>query len=307
MIYFFYGDDSYRLKKTIDAFSEKFGDVASNMNTSVFEGDFDIEKIRSDVLSLPFLAENRLVIIKNILAAKGIDGKKVADILDKKPDSTIMLFIEEGQPDKRSVLYKRLMKEKSKEMGTLQGGELTRWIKDETEKAGGEIDTKEASILAGYFGGDLWHLKNEIEKLVAYNKKITGENIEKLSVPNLNVRIFDLTDAITVKNKERAFDILEDLIESGENEMYILSMIQWQVRNLALVYGLKNLGEYEIAKKAKLNPFIVKKSLAAARKIGSDQTVKKYYGQIIEAENDIKTGAKDLDVALELLINRLTD
>ncbi len=306
MIYFFFGEDTYRLKKTIEAFAGKFGDD-SLMNVSVFEDDYDLKKISSAMLSLPFLSKKRLVIMKNIFSAKNLDAKKLAEILDSAPDSTVMLFIQEGQPDKRSVLFKRLIKEKSKELGFLSGAELAKWIKAEVQKAGGEIGPKEALLLAEYFGGNLWQLKNEVSKLVAYDKNIKLENIEKLSVSNVNVKIFDLTDTITAGNKEKSFKILKDLLDSGENELYILSMIQWQVRNLALVYGFKNASETEIAKKTKLNPFIVRKSLVAAKKISSDGTIKNYYSQIIEAENDIKTGAKEPDVALELLVNQLTD
>jgi len=284
---------------------EKYED-ASGMNSSLYDSDYDLEKIRSDVMSLPFLADKRLVIIKNILGNKGVDGKKMIEVLDKKPDSSVVVFIEEGEPDKRTVLYKRLVKEKAKELNILQGGELIKWIKGETEKNGGIIDTREANMLAGYYGGDLWQLKNEIQKLINYNKKITEENIEKLSVSNANVKVFDLTDAITAKNKERAFKILGDLLDSGENEMYVLSMIQWQVRNLAMIYDLKNASEREIASKAKMNPYIVKKTLSATRKIENINTIRSYYGQIIEAENDIKTGAKEPAVSLELLVNKLT-
>lgn len=305
MIYFVYGNDSYRLKKTIDAMRAKYED-SSGMNSSLFDGTYDIEKIRSDVMSLPFLATRRLVIIKNILGSKGVDGKKIAEILDNIPDSTIVVFIEEGEPDKRTVLYKRLMKEKAKELNILQGAELIKWIKGEVERCGGQIETREANALAGYYGGDLWQLKNEIQKLASYDKKITEENIEKLSVANVNVKIFDLTDAITAKNREKAYKILGELLNSGENEMYILSMIQWQVRNLALVYDLKNSNERDIASKAKMNPYIVKKTLSATRKIENTGTIRSYYGQIIDAENDIKTGAKEPDVALELLVNKLT-
>lgn len=305
MIYFVHGNDTYRLKKTVDAMRGKYED-SSGMNSSVFDGDYDIEKIRSNVMSLPFLSDKRLVIIKNILGAKGVDGKKIIEILDSKPDSTVMLFIEEGEPDKRTSLYKRLTKEKSKELNLLQGAELLKWIKAETEKNGGQIETKEANMLTGYYGGNLWQLKNEIQKLMSYDKKITEGSIEKLSVANINVKIFDLTDAIIQKNREKAYKILSELLDSGENEMYILSMIQWQVRNLALIYDLKDSNERDIASKAKLNPYIVKKTLSATRKIESPDTIKTYYGLIIEAENDIKTGAKDPDVAMELLINKLT-
>lgn len=306
MIYFVYGNDTYRLKKTIDAMRGKYED-SSGMNSSLYDADYDLEKIRSDVMSLPFLADKRLVIIKNILGSKSVDGKKIVEMLDKKPDSTIMLFTEEGEPDKRTVLFKRLSKEKAKELNPLQGGELLKWIKAEVEKNDGIIDTKEANMLAGYYGGNLWQLKNEIQKLTSYDKKITEENIEKLSVANINVKIFDLTDAITAKNRKNAFSVMNELLDSGENEMYILSMIQWQMRNLALVYGLKNLSERDIVAKAKMNPYIVKKTLSVARKIENLDTIKYYYSLIIEAENDIKTGAKEPDVALELLVNNLTN
>jgi len=315
MIYFVYGNDAYRLKKTVDAMREKYED-SSGMNSSLFDGDYDLEKIRSDVMSLPFLAEKRLIIIKNALSTKSVDGKKVVEVLDKKPDSTVVVFIEEGEPDKRTVLFKRLAKEKSKELNILQGGELARWIKAEVEKNGGDIETSDANTLSGYFGGDLWRLKNEIEKLVAYNKEITEESIGKLCVPDVNVKIFDLTDAIAQKDKGKSSKILKELLDSGENEMYLLSMIQWQMRNLAIVYELKDSSDRDIISRAKLNPYIVKKTLSAARllchsreggnpdEVGFD-TIKKYYELIIEAENDIKTGAKESDIALELLVNKL--
>lgn len=306
MIYFVYGNDTYRLKKTVDAMKKKYED-SSDMNSSLYEGDYDLEKIRSDVMSLPFLSDKRLIIIKNILISKGVDGKKIVEVLDKKPESTIMMFVEEGEPDKRTSLYKRLIKEKTKELNLLQGGELVKWIKAEVEKNGGRIEAKEADMLAGYYGGNLWQLKNEIQKLTSYSKEITEENIEKLSVADINVKIFDLTDAITQKDRKRASRVLGELLESGENEMYILSMIQWQVRNLALVYDLKDSSERDIASKAKMNPYIVQKILSATRKIDSIDTVKNYYTLIIEAENDIKTGAKDPDVSLELLVNKLTN
>jgi len=306
MIYFVYGNDTYRIKKTIDAFRLKFED-SSKMNTSVFDGDYDMEKIRADVIAAPFLADKRLIIIKNLCSEKNLDAKKMGNILEGKPDSTVILFTEDREPDKRTALFKRLVKEKSKELNILEGSELTKWIKTEVEKSGGEIDVKEANILAGYYGGDLWQLGNEIRKLLSFNKKITEESIEKLSVSNINVKIFDFTDAITRKDKKKAFQILQSLLDSGENELYILSMIQWQMRNLALIYDLRSSSEREIASKAKMNPYTIQKTLPAVRKIDGADVIKKYYELIIQAENDIKTGAKDPDVALELLINKLTD
>ncbi len=317
MIYFFYGDDTYRLKKTVEAFTEKFGDD-SLMNVSVFDGDYDLKKISLDMLSLPFLSKKRLVIVKNIFSAKSFDAKKLAEILDSVPDSTVVLFTQEGQPDKRSALFKRLTKEKSKELGLLSGAELTKWIKAEVQKAGGEIGPKESLLLAEYFGGNLWQLKNEIAKLVVYDKNIKLENIEKLSVSNINVKIFDLTDAITAGNKEKAFEILKSLLDSGENELYILSMVEWQMRNIATIYDLKDSNEFDIAKMSKMSPYTIKKILPAVRSLchsreggNPDESglsvIKNYYRQIIEAENDIKTGAKEPDVALELLVNQLTN
>lgn len=305
MIYFIYGNDSYRLQKTYQAIKEKYAGN-SDMNFSLFEDSFDLEKIRFDVISLPFLAKKRLVVIKNILGAKGVDMAKMTEILNQKADSTVILFLEEGQPDKRTSLYKRLVKEKSKELNILSGPKLTKWIKTEIERSGGEVGIKETNMLAAYFGGDLWQLKNEIQKLLSYGKKITEENIEKLSVSNLNVKIFDLTDAITAGNRQKAFKVLKDLIDSGENELYILSMIEWQMRNVAQIYDLKNMSEKEIALKLKMNPFVVKKNLFGVKKISDDSTIRNYYNQILSTENDIKTGAKEPQVALELLINKLT-
>ncbi|PIZ98572.1 MAG: hypothetical protein COX77_04120 [Candidatus Komeilibacteria bacterium CG_4_10_14_0_2_um_filter_37_10] len=150
--------------------------------------------------------------------------------------------------------------------------------------------------------------ENEIAKLVAYEKNVTRENINLLVDAGVDVGIFNLLDAIAAKNKSQALKNLGDLLEKGENEIFILTMIQKQIHNLALIFEKKKAGlsESQIAQILKLHPFVVKKALGALRQVGDTEVIKRYYGSVTEAEFFIKTGQKEPNVALELLVLNLS-
>ena len=75
MILFLYGEDTYRSKQKLDAIKSKYIDASlGDTNLSVMDiadkKDTDFTDITRTVLALPFLAKNRLVIIKNLLNGK---------------------------------------------------------------------------------------------------------------------------------------------------------------------------------------------------------------------------------------------
>lgn len=267
MIYFLYGEDDFRAKQKLAEIRSKFTDDSlGDTNISTFEGEsIDIEKIDQAVQSIPFLVSRKLVIIKNIFSEKNKDiQSKLTTYIDKVPKTTILVFFEQETIDKRSGLFKKLIKiAKSKEFTKLEIPQAKAWVRRTVETREGKIDFQAVDKLILATGVDLWRLDNEINKLLAYNKNIRPENIDKLIKAQVNANIFSLIDAIGQKNLKRAVQELRQLIVTGENEIYIHSMIVYQARNLLLIKSLKEKGENlsQIRKKNRSSSFCSSKDL----------------------------------------------
>ena len=92
-------------------------------------------------------------------------------------------------------------------------------------------------------------------------------------------------------------------LEKGESPLYLLSMINFQFRNLLMIKELveENQPYYSILRKTQLKPFVVGKSYQQAQRFGLPE-LKKIYRKIFQADLDIKTGKMKAETALDLLI-----
>lgn len=68
--YLLRGDDSARIKEILAGFQEGLGDPSTaDLNTTRHEGDsLSFETLQADALTMPFLADRRLIIVENARA-----------------------------------------------------------------------------------------------------------------------------------------------------------------------------------------------------------------------------------------------
>jgi len=308
-VYLIYGEDNFRAKKKLDQIKEKYISASlGDTNLKIIDEEASFDQISREILAIPFLAKSRLVIIRNLLKKGKKDiQEKTAGMLTKIPSSTVVFFYEDEIPDKRTALFKKLNSPgKAQEMKLLEEDQLRRWIKKEVENRKGTIESEGVALLAEYVGPDLWRMNNELDKLTAFNKKITRENIKLLVAPEIKADIFKMIDAIGEKNFQKAIKEYEKLIESGQNELYILSMIVYQFRNLLIVKDLVErsrnpLSRWDIAKKAGMHPYVAQKTLFQAKNFTIEK-LKKIYAILLDFDVAIKTGKIEGKVALVLII-----
>ena len=129
------------------------------MNMDIFEGNKQaISTILDSTETLPFLSDKRFVIVKEsglFQAGRKNDSEKMADYLQKIPDTTCILFLE-TEVDKRGKMYKAVVKNGYvAEMNGLSEKELLYWITRECKKNKFEIETKVASYLLHIVGGEM--------------------------------------------------------------------------------------------------------------------------------------------------------
>lgn len=287
----------------------------SGVNLEVLEGqELTYEKFEKAVSALPFLGDKRLVIVENLITQNSDSDlkKQVGKKTDHISSQTVLVFVEKGEPDKRDGLFKKLNKPgKVKKFDELIGTKLREWIKKEVEYHKVKISPACADILAQAVGGDLWRLHNEIAKLTLYARsngdfEIKKEDIKLLVRSNLDPNIFQFVESLGRKDPKKSFALLEDFIKKGENESYLISMIIYQFRNLIIVSELMERGVAvkDVAKEAKMHPFVVKKTAQIA-KLYSIKDLKKIYQLLLDQDVLIKSGGVDLNVSLETIVAKL--
>jgi len=314
MYYFLYGEDFYSLKKKINAIKEKFKKTdPSLLNIADLSGaDLSENNFWTNVLAAPFLASKRLTIVSNFLLENKDDNfkKNLVRDLAKIPESSLVFFVEDGIPDRRGALFKALNKpgifQKFDLPSSASVGAL---IDEKTGEAGIKISNDAKNTLILYVGSNLYRAENEITKLILYTQSQNQKNIEVSLVegmvqPEKSAGIFDFVDAIGSRNQKSALINFHKLIEAGENELYILSMIVYQFRIMLSVQGLLNnkIPGSSIAKAASIHPFVVTKTINLLRKYSQADLVKKFI-RLGETDFAIKSGQIDAKLSILLLIS----
>ena len=278
----------------------------TGLNLKYFDVFSDFE---DNIKQTSMFKEKKLIIINDLFSNpefKERFSEKKKDFLESED---IILIYQEKDFIKSDSLYKFLKKNiKFQEFELLTGQKLKNWAKKELEKYKTEIDLKALDVLIEYIGSDLWKMSNEILKLVNYkNKKIINkEDIELLIKSKIETDIFKTIDALAEKNKKQALDLLHKHLEKGDSPLYLISMINYQFRNLLIIKDLieKSKTYNIILKKSGLHPFVVKKSYYQSQKF-TFQELKKIYQRIFEIDFQIKTGRIKPETGLDLLVAEL--
>ena len=311
MIYFLYGEDYYRSKRKLEEIIEGYKKVhKSGLNLIYIDaGFFDFKDFYSNLNTNSMFSEKKLVVIKNVFNnAKFQEG--FSENIKKLEDSKDIIAVYEDRPaDKRTKFYKLLEKTaKAQEFNCLQPAMLRKWVVQEFDKRKTKINQDAVDLLINFVKNDLWQMTNEIEKLSNYKTGavIKKEDVLLLVKPNVENDIFKTIESLASKNKKLALDLVKKHIEDGEAELYLISMIAYQFRNLLIIKELQDLGTpYPlIVKKSGLHPFVVQKSSYLTRQFSMEQ-LKKIYRKIFQVDLDIKTGKIEPETALDLLLSEI--
>jgi len=308
MIIFLYGQDTYRSRRKLNEIVEHYKKIhKSGLNLKYFDGKtVDFEEFKNEIQSVSMFAEKKLIILEEAFTNQNFKEGFLKTSKQFTDSNNIILFYEIEKISSSDPLFKFLEKHaKSQEFKLLKGENLKNWVKKEIENYKVKINSVALRKLTDYVGDNLWQMVNEIKKLASYkkNKEIRVEDINLLVKPKIEPEIFKTIDAIASKNKKQALELIHKHLEKGDSPSYLLSMINFQFRNLLIIRDLieKNKSPYILSKEAQLHPYVIKKSYSQARKFKIDE-LKKIYQKIFQVDLAIKTGKIDPETALDLLI-----
>ena len=267
MIISFIGDNSFAREKAAREFTDGFVGAHGTHSVDRFIAtDIELDTLSGAVTTTPFLSQRRLIIVRDISANK-IIAEHFEDILQQTADTSDLVIIE-SRIDGRSKYLQILRKMTDcREFSQLDTAELSSWIVAQTKQLGGSISQRDAQYLVERVGNNQQLVSQEIDKLTLYSPNITKETIDKLTEYMPQSSIFAMLEAAFAGDIKTALNLYKEQREQGMEPQAILGMIAWQLHILALVKTGQDKDPSEIASAAKLNPFVVRKSLAVTRRL----------------------------------------
>jgi DNA polymerase-3 subunit delta len=107
------------------------------------------------------------------------------------------------------------------EFARVDESDAVRWVHERSAAEGVKVEPDAARELVDSLGGDLLLIANELEKLflfVGEKKRVTLGDVETMVLAAKQRSLYELTDAISAKDRTRALEVLDALLSSGEGE-----------------------------------------------------------------------------------------
>jgi len=252
-IYFLQGEDEVEKSALAGEFAELVDEGLRAFNVErIHAGDLTTgDRLADGVASLiaavrtwPMMSPRRVVIVlqADTLLVPKRESDAATRALDqlesmvKEPEPQTTLVIVAGSVDKRSRMYKLLVKHATLvECGLIEDqADAERWIRTRVAAAGAAIDPAAARLLAERGGTDVRRLRGDVERLLLYalgQKSITIEDVRQIVGLAALQDDWAMTNAIEAGQGGDALRQLALMLDAGAPPEKILGQLGWLVRS----------------------------------------------------------------------------
>ena len=273
--------------------------------------------------ALPFMDDYRLVVVDGLLNTAESQGRgrrrsssgddrgadqwqALGDAIPKMPDTTILVFTDGSLGANNPMLRMLRPLAEVEELSAPKGEGLARWVKSTAQSKGASISPSALRSITDLVGNDLWTLEQELEKLALYcwGREIQEADVGEIVSQVREASIFAAVDAMIDGRPGVALRLLHQLKEDGREAPYIISMVERQLRLLALARDAIDRGVPQSELRGRLgttSDFVVRKTAEQARRHSMPEIIWRY-NRLLETDLAIKRGKLEPDLALELLV-----
>ena len=292
------------INKKIEDLIKELNFKGSNITTYDLEED-SINLLIEDADTISFLTPRKVIIGKNLSNNNfsDISIKTLSKYLDN-PNSDVLLIFTTTNIDTR----KKIVKEVINKLTLVNISSDTKEIIKDILKDY-DIEYRVINLLEEYYSDDLERLINETKKLALSfinTKKITYKDTLNLLVKPLNNKdnlAFDLVREIALKDKKKALNIYNELLNYNIESYALFGLLESQYRLLyqVMVLNKRNISYNEISNILEVHPFRVKKTLELVRYYTLKE-IRKILKNLADIDFKIKSGIYENNIVIDLLI-----
>lgn len=214
-VYLLHGEEGYyidQLVKQLEA-SVPESDKAFDLYV-VYGADTSPEDIISLCHNYPVLGQRLVVIAKEIQNWRDGALEKLIPYFESPVQSTVLMLASRGKTVKSSKVIKALQAIRGEifDSEPVKDRNLSSVVSAIIKSKGLNIEEKGLAMLCDYVGTDLSRLYNQVEKLTVAlepGAMITPEVIERNVGVSKDYNLFELTDAISVRDAAKTVKIIE--------------------------------------------------------------------------------------------------
>ena len=202
------------------------------------------------------------------------------------------------------------------ELARVEEGEAVRWLTDYCSAQSVKIDPEAARELVDALGGDMMMISNELAKLMLYvgeKKRITLGDVETMVLAAKQRTLYELTDAISAKDRVRALQMLDAILTGGEGDeaaighLYMLAKTFRQM----LVITERNVRDTRMLWAAlwqgfRVPPFAAEDIIKQARRYKSKRELTRAIRLIAKTDLALRSNPPSKRMVLEKLVLDLT-
>ncbi len=203
------------------------------------------------------------------------------------------------------------------ELARVEESDGVRWVVEQALKDEVKIDPDAARELVDALGADMMLVSRELEKLVLYvneKKRITLGDVETMVLAAKQRSLYDLTDAISAKDKARALAVLEGVLAASEGEEAAIGHLYMLARTFRqmLVILEKNVRDSRAIWQAlwqgfRVPPFAADDIIRQARRYRSRRELTRALKLIARADLALRSNPPSKKLVLEQLVIQLSE
>ena len=251
--YVFVGDEAFFRKRCRDAVLQQLV-PADVRELSVYDmdlGEIELQQVLDRARTPSLMAPFQVFFIRGVknLYTRGKHDDEFAAIEDyfKNPNpDALVVFVADHisiPADVRRMdlqdkdRYERIRETLGEsctvlEFARVDEGDAVKWAIETANAEGVKLDADAARELVDSLGGDMMMVANELEKLVLFvgeKKRITLGDVETMVLAAKQRSFYELTDAISARDRARALAVLDAILNTGDGEeaaighLYMLS------------------------------------------------------------------------------------
>lgn len=276
----------------------------------------DMSTVIEEALTMPFISEKKVIVVKNSFMFTGEkvnkditpNNEQVIEFLEKYDGENLVIFeIYSNKLDERKKLTKTLKKtSKLSKVEQMSEQEIKSWIQNQLHENYKDIKQDALNLFIELTGVNFNIVSQELDKISLFlgdRTTITKNDVSLIINRSLEQNVFLLTEFIQKNQKDKAIQLVRDLIIMKEEPIKLLALI---TSNYRLYYQCKILSQkgysgQQIAKTVNAHPYRVKLALNQSRHYKLESLFN-IINACAETDYKLKSSYMDKQLILELFI-----
>lgn len=307
-LYFFFGDEPYLISQAVKYLKvcALHGGAPDFNFSSYYASDADILQVRDEVETLPMMAPRRLVLLKEVQDLTDKEWAELEPLFKAPVESTVFILVG-GKIDKRKKFFKQLCDQAIfAEFKKPYENQIPGWIRHICKGHGLTISDEALQLTHRLVGSQLTEIESEITKLKDYlgeRINIELEDVAQCVSKKREENVFEFTASLAEGDRVQSLVHLVQLLDQGQNEVGIVSLVARHMRILLMVrQGLEQgmVGQ-KLATYAQVPTYYLQDYLAQAKR-WTEKKLEHCLLTLAETDRALKSSPLSAHIWLENLV-----